>query len=55
MTNTIGLEGGGVMVMNPIKLLQPEYHFLWKWLPPEQLAELERLVLSLERHQNGSD
>ena len=39
------------MVMNPIRLLQPEYHFLWKWLPPEQLAELERLVLSLEPRQ----
>jgi len=40
-----------VMVMNPLKLLQPEYRFIWKWLSPEDLAALERLVLSLEPHQ----
>lgn len=40
-----------VMVMNPLKLLQPEYGFIWKWLPPEDLAALERLVVSLEPRQ----
>lgn len=37
--------------MNPLKLLQPENQFIWKWLPPKDLVELERLVLSLEPRQ----
>lgn len=37
--------------MNPVKILHPENQFIWKWLPSEELAELERPVLLLEPRQ----